>query len=239
METAFKRASQLISAQEALHLKQQFERIQQMPGANGFFRRVASATDREQLEDYLAEVCYALIFAGLQFEVQIEPLGRKGPDLKVSRDGHEAFIEVMHFRKISMGPLPLGPSDENLVLSDYGNSSRDIRKAFEKLLAKFRQVQDMQAIIAIWNDDGDIEELEVQEAVLSLREDASHSALVLPSGILFVLYGSPWKRMRDHKQLYCFPLHITEQSRQFGWIYELETSTVNELIQRALGVCSG
>jgi hypothetical protein len=239
MKTALERASKLISPGEILPLQEQFERIQQMPGANGLFRRVASATDREQLVDYLAEVRYALIFAGLHFEVHIEPLGRRGPDLKVSRDNQEAFVEVMRFRKVSSGPPPLDPADENLVLQVYGNPLRDIQKAFEKLVAKFRQVQDAQAIIAIWNDDGDLEELEVQAAVMSLWEDASHGLLLLPSSLLFVLYGSPWIRAGDHKQLHCFPLHLTDRSRQLTWKHELEGSNVTSLIQRALSIRSG
>src|SRR5918996_320146 len=216
METALERASQLISPGEILLLQKQFKRMQQMPGASGLFRRVASATDREQLADYLAEVRYALIFAGLQFEVQIEPLGRQGPDLKVSRDDHEAFVEVMRFRKVSSGPPPLDLSDENLVLQVYGNPLRDIQKTFEKLVAKFRQVQDAQAIIVIWNDDGDLEELEVQAAVMSLREDASRGILLLPSSIIFVLHGSPWIQAGNHKQLHCFTLHIADQSCQLA-----------------------
>jgi hypothetical protein len=239
MKTALERASKLISPGEILPLQEQFERIQQMPGANGLFRRVASATDREQLVDYLAEVRYALIFAGLHFEVHIEPLGRRGPDLKVSRDNQEAFVEVMRFRKVSSGPPPLDPADENLVLQVYGNPLRDIQKAFEKLVAKFRQVQDAQAIIAIWNDDGDLEELEVQAAVMNLWDDASRGLLQLPSSILFVLYGSPWIRAGNHKQLHCFPLHITDPSRQLAWKHELEGSSVTGLIQRALNIRSG
>jgi hypothetical protein len=239
METALERASQLISPGEILLLQKQFKRIQQMPGASGLFRRVASATDREQLADYLAEVRYALIFAGLQFEVQIEPLGRQGPDLKVSRDDHEAFVEVMRFRKVSSGPPPLDLSDENLVLQVYGNPLRDIQKTFEKLVAKFRQVQDAQAIIVIWNDDGDLEELEVQAAVMSLREDASRGILLLPSSIIFVLHGSPWIQAGNHKQLHCFTLHIADQSCQLAWKHELAGSHVTGLIQRALSICSG
>ena len=239
MERALERASQLISPGEILLLQKQFERIQQMPGANGLFRRVASATDREQLADYLAEVRYALIFAGLQFEVYIEPLGRQGPDLEVSRDGQEAFVEVMRFRKVSSGPPLLDLSDENLVLQVYGNPLRDLQKTLGKLVEKFRQVQDAQAIIAIWNDDEDLEELEVQAAVMSLWEDASHSILLLPRSLLFVLYGSPWMRAGDHKQLHCFPLHPTDRSRQLAWKHELEGSNVTILIQRALSIRSG
>ena len=52
-----------------------------MPNVNSKFKRIANASDGEQLDDYLAEIRYALILAGLGFQVVIEPLGKKGPDL--------------------------------------------------------------------------------------------------------------------------------------------------------------
>ena len=76
-----------------------------MPRSNRVFARIAAASDKEQLEDYLAEVRYALIFCGLGFEVTIEPGGNKGPDLSISRDGHSAVVEIMRFRKVYSGSL--------------------------------------------------------------------------------------------------------------------------------------
>ena len=98
----------------------QFKLVQQMPGANRIFYRIASAPDQEQLQDYLAEIRYAVVFAGLGFQVTIEPLGAAGPDLKVARNGHEAIVEVMRFRNIYPGP-PMFEPDKDLTLHEYGN----------------------------------------------------------------------------------------------------------------------
>lgn len=186
--------------------QQWFKYILEMPGVRQWFKRVASASDKEQLMDYLAEVRYALIFAGLGFEVEIEPLGKKGPDLKVSRDDNQALIEVKRFKKVFPGPPELDLSNEQALLSVYGDSKRDIRKVFSKILDKFRQVTDHESIIAIWNDDEDMEELEVGAAVKSIRGDAYANRLKLPSGLSFVLYGSKWVGGVENKQLFCFPI---------------------------------
>ncbi|MEW6374699.1 MAG: hypothetical protein AB1502_02785 [Thermodesulfobacteriota bacterium] len=234
MAKALKIASQFGNEYDILYLQKQFERLQQMPNASRMFFKIASALDKEQLEDYLAEVRYALVFAGLGFQVEIEPDGIKGPDLKISRDDHQAIVEVTRFRKIHPGPSKLALSDENLRLPIYGNPLRDIRKAFDKLLSKFPQVEGEQAIIAIWNDDGDLEEGEVKTAINALCNDAERGILSLPHCLLFILYSSPWVRTIDHKQLYCFPLRHLDQPDQITWQSEFERFTVREYIQRAL-----
>lgn len=239
MDKALQRVSQLCNNSNILFLQKQFERLQRMPGANRIFARIASSSDRDQLEDYLAEARYALVCAGLGFQVDVEPFGSKGPDLGLSRDGRRAIVEIMRFRKIYLGPPQLESSDENLRLSEYGSPPRDIRKAFEKLLAKFPQVEGEQAIIAIWNDDGDLEELEVRAAVNDLCEDADWGIRSLPPGLLFVLYGSPWVRAQNQQQLYCFPLRHPDQLDYMTWQHEFEEYTVRESVQRALAQHSG
>ena len=62
----------------------------------------------------LAEVRYALIFAGLGFDVEFEPDGDKGPDLGIKRDGEKVVVEIMRFRKINSGLPLLNLDDENL-----------------------------------------------------------------------------------------------------------------------------
>jgi len=217
-------------------IQAELERIRQMPGASRLIRRIAAASDKEQLDDYLAEVRYALIFAGLEFQVEIEPFGSKGPDLRVSRDGQSASVEVMRFRKVYPGPPILDLENDNLLLPEYGNPPRDIRKAAEKIQAKFAQIGNEQAIIAIWNDEEELEELEVATAVNFMRQDAHRNVLSLPDGLLFVLYGSNAKHEGGQKQLYCFPLHYPRQPYQVVWQQELDSSLVHTLIRRALSV---
>ena len=226
MDKALQRVSQLCNNSDIPFFHKQFERLQRMPGANRLFGRIASSSNRDQLEDYLAEVRYALVCAGLGFQVAVEPFGSKGPDLSISRDGHRAIVEIMRFRKIYPGPPQLGSSDENLRLPEYGSPPRDIRKAFEKFLAKFPQVAGEQAIIAIWNDDGDLEELEVRTAVNDLCNDADRGIQVTPAwAIICLVWLSVGTRKRSATTLL-----FSVASLQINWI----TSHGNENLRDAL-----
>ena len=204
-----------------------------MQRASKVFTRIASAPDREQLEDYLNEIQYALIFMGVGFQVEFEPSGSKGPDLGIVRDGQRVIVEIMRFRKIYPGPPVFYRSDGNLILPEYGNPLRDIRKASDKILSKFTQVGNQQGVIAIWNDDEDLEEGETEMAVRNIRNDGGIRSL--PNGLLFVLYGSKWI---GNKQLHCFPVRHLDQPYQ-TWRTELEMATVAEHIRRALSPTTG
>ncbi len=232
MDKVIANLKRLLGEQAAQQRRIYFERVRQMPGANKVFGRITSATDKEQLTDYLVEIQYALIFAGLGFKVEFEPSGSKGPDLGIARDDQQAIVEIMRFRKVYPGPPLLDLSDENLVLPTYGNPARDIRKAFEKILAKFAQIGDRPGIIAIWNDDEDLEEVETRAAVNDIRSDASKGILSLPSEILFVLYGSKWI---GNMQLYCFPFRRLDELHQ-TWTTELEMAMVSDHIRHALSL---
>ena len=233
MEKALQRLSKLLGRHTAQDLRARFERVAEMRGANRLLKRVASSSDDDQLRDYLAEIRYALVFAGLGFQVDVEPEGKKGPDLGISRDSHYAVVEVMRFRKVYPGPPVLDLTGELGVLPEYGDPSRDIQKSFGKILDKFRQVKKGESIIAIWNDDEDLEEVEVQAATAHLRAAAAHGTQTFPSGLLFVLYGSKWVGANS-RQLYCFSIQHPAQGHQQIWHRELESSTVEELVWQAL-----
>ncbi len=232
MNNALQRIEQLSDDSNLSFRQKQLERIKFMPGSGRIFRRIASASDKEQLADYLVEVKYALIFAGLGFIVEIEPLGNKGPDLRIERDGHQVVVEIMRFRKIYPGPPMLDFSKDNFMPPEYGNPKRDIRKAFEKILAKFVQVGSEPSIIAIWNDEEELEEVDVEAAVSNLRNEAVQHIRSIPNGLLFVLFGSNLSDI-DDKQLYCFPVCQLDPYL-IKWQQEFAASTVSELVHRAL-----
>jgi hypothetical protein len=223
MDKALANLTRLLGGQAAQQYRACFERVEQMLGANRVFRRVACATDKEQLADYLVEIRYALIFVGLRFEVEFEPSGGKGPDLGIVRDAQQAIVEIMRFRKIYPGPPDLELTDTDLILPEYGNPPRDTRKAFEKIVAKFPQVANQRGIIAIWNDDEDLEEAETKTAISNIRNDAEIGILSLPGDLLFVLYGSKW--IID-KQLYCFPFRRLDPLYH-AWKTDLENARSN------------
>lgn len=221
----------LFGERSATFAQRWFERARKINRVNRVFRRISSAKDKEQLADCLAEIRYALIFAGIGFDVEFEPAGNRGPDLSIERDGEKAVVEIMRFRKVNSGLPLLNLEDENLILSEYGNIPRDVRKAFNKILAKFRQVENQKGIIAIWNDDEELEEIETETAVYNIRTDVKKGLLTIPDGLLFALYGSIWEI--GNKQLYCFTFQNLEQPFE-TWKTELEKATVYDHIERAL-----
>jgi len=230
MNKAIENIRLLLGEQSAIFSQRWFERAQEITKVNRAFRRIASTKDKEQLIDYLAEIRYALLFVGFGFEVEFEPAGNRGADLGIMRDGEKAVVEIMRFRKINSGLPLLNLEDENLILPEYGNIPRDIRKAFDKLLAKFRQTENQKGIIAIWNDDEELEEVETEAAVYDIRNDVEKGLLVIPNGLLFALYGSKWI---GNQQLYCYPFQNFEQPFE-TWKTEIEKADVFSVIERAL-----
>lgn len=217
----------LLEKKEAQLWESCLERVQQLRGVGSLLKRIARAGDREQLCDYLAEIRYSLLFVGLGFEVQIDPsgvVGKKVPDLRISRDGRSALVEVKHFRELDPGPRYVSLSskeflDETFLLEPYGEPERDVKKIRSQAKGKFGQVGSNESIIAFWNEEE--EEIDTESAVSWLREDVAKRKLALPHGLLFVLYGSSWERPRQ--QFYCFPLQILSKP-QSEWMQELESA---------------
>lgn len=230
MQKAIENTRLLLGDRSAILAQRWFEWVLTVGRSNRVLQRIASARDKEQIADSFAEIRYALIFAGLGFDVEFEPAGNQGPDLGVKRDNIKVVVEVKRFRKTNPDLPLLNLNDKNLTLPQYGNISRDMRRAFDKILEKFRQVEYQRGIIAIWNDDKELEEVEVDTAVYNIRNDSKNGLLKIPDDLLFALYGSKWV---GNKQLYCFPFQNLEQSFE-TWKTELEQATVFDQIERTL-----
>ncbi|MBU1297551.1 MAG: hypothetical protein KKB77_00140 [Bacteroidetes bacterium] len=168
-------------------------RIQQTPGANQLFERIANAPQSD-LGDYLAELWFATMFKELGFHVIIDPLG-DGPDMKISKQDFDIFVEVTCFRKIYPGPPDLTLSNtEEITLVEYGNWKRDANKAYKKILSKFPQLRRVEidsSIVAIWNYDGDLEEIEMEDAVTNICRDGMAKKILIPENLKFVIFA-PW-----------------------------------------------
>lgn len=234
MDRALRRIQKLAGSQRAEALEPHFERLNHMPGANRLFKRIAYARDAQQLDDYWAEILYALMFAGLAFDVAIEPKGAEGPDLSVSRDGHSAAVEITRFRKVHEGPPMASPSDVPRIFQSYGDPLRDVRKVREKVTSKFRQLKGGTGVVAIWNDDGDLEELEACQGVAEIAHDAVTGALEVPADVFLVIYASEWTNISEQQQVYCFELRPECPNYQRRWAKELASSSVQQLLQQAL-----
>lgn len=234
MERALLRIQSLMGTQRAQGLEPLFAQLDQMPGADRLFRRIAYAQDVEQLGDYWAEIWYALMFAGLAFDVAIDPKGAEGPDLSVCRDEHSAAVEVTRFRRVHEGPPTASPADIPEILPNYGDPLRDVRKVREKVTSKFRQLREGTGIVAIWNDDGDLEDLEACQGVAEIAREVATGVLSVPPDVFLVIYASELTYCREMQQVYCFKLRAECPGYQRRWAQELEFSSVQQLLQRAL-----
>lgn len=195
-----------------------------------FIHSLATAPDKGALLDHLATLRYGLIFRGLGFLPSFEPTGSEGPDLLITRDGASATVEVTRFRAVNPGP-PLVSEEECLsewILEPYGDLVRDVAKSIRKVRDKFRQAIAPHAIIAVWNDDEALEELEMRVALRNLQQDPG-----LPAGLELVVYGSPCV---GHFQLYSFPMKPQLDAPIQEWSQQIESVSVCAAINAALAM---
>lgn len=203
-----------------------FRRVEQMSNASRIFRRIINA-QRDGIDDYLSEVWFAVLFSVLGFQVVIEPSGKVGPDMEVTENDHSAIVEVARFRRVYEGPPEICTDDERPMFVEYGDSRRDTEKAYNKIVDKFPQVRKVNtrtSIIALWNSDGDLEEIEMEEAIRHLRKDSEEHRISIPNNLAFVLFG-PW----DDQHL-CFPLRPNLVSYERGWMQRIEEMAVRQFI---------
>jgi len=168
-------------------------RIQHSLGANRLFERIANAPQSD-IGDYLAELWYATLFKELGYDLIIDPLG-DSPDMKISKQGTDIFVEVTCFRNMYPGPPNLTLSDEEeITLVEYGNWKRDTNKSYRKIVDKFSQLDHAEiksSVLAIWNYDGDLEEIEIQSAIARIGEDRTTKILGIPDSLKFIIFA-PW-----------------------------------------------
>jgi len=234
MKRAMERVTALQGAQRARELEPFLARVEKMKGAGRLFKRIADAEDVDAMDDHLTTARYALMFAGLAFEVVVEPTGREGPDLSIARDGHSATVEVTRFRKMHEGPSASGSSSTPDILLEYGDPLRDIRKVRDKITSKFRQLRKGTGLVAIWNDDGDLEELEAYEGVAEIAHEAMTGVLSVPPELFLVAYATHWWNPRVRRQVHCFELQPNCPPHLQQWKADLEASLVRDLMRRAI-----
>ena len=141
-------------------------------GSGAVFRRIAQATSAETILDYFAEIRFGLAFKGMRFEIEFEPYGRKGPDLKVIRDGQSTYVEVKRFRPSVADDGPtVGIGDE---LMPYGNLDKSVKRIEDELAKKVRQVEADSGIVAFWSDHSTVEVIDFELATLLRHPHTCH-----------------------------------------------------------------
>jgi hypothetical protein len=229
LEKTKKKLRKLLSQQAACKWIKLLPVIQTIDNIKVKLRLIENTHTPEELLDTLCELRYALIFKYLGFDVKAEPLGG-GPDFQVNRDGATIMVECMRFRHVYNGPSEESPSDQ-LSDGEYGDIKRDTEKVRSKIQYKYHQISDHNTIITIWNDDGDIEELEVSKARRILIEDSVKEINALPEGLIAVVYASNFKMQTSAKQIYCYELKEPTQPTH-NWLIELRKVDVDQALNQ-------
>jgi hypothetical protein len=187
-------------------------------GSGAVFRRIAQATSAETILDYSAEIRFGLVFKALRFEIEFEPLGRKGPDLKVSQDGQSTYVEVKRFRPSVADDGPtVGIGGE---LMPYGNLEKTVKRIEDELAKKFSQVEADSGIVAFWSDHSTVEAIDFELAIRHMRSDGETGVRQVPDGILLSIFASGWMSAIG-QQLYCEALKPL--SEPFStWVHDLK-----------------
>jgi hypothetical protein len=233
LDKALKRIREIVGKDQSDCLAPFIRLVAQVKGSDLKFKRIAQAPDLETLSDYIAEIRFGLIFAGLRHEIEFEPLGEKGPDLMVSRDGQSALLEIKRFRPSTRQQEPTPIHDDDLIFKQYGDPLRDIAKLRAELLRKFSQVKGHHGIVAFWSDNEELEDLEFGFAVMDVRSDFQNQIQRVPDEFLFTVFGSDWRRVNRNQQMYCRAVRPLLEPFSV-WAWELESAGVNDCLQAAI-----
>lgn len=238
-QRADQRMREVLPTRQAESLVRLVGFVRSVKGSDAKFKRFAGAKTAEEVFDIHAEITYALIFMGVGFGAEFEPLGEEGPDLMVTRDGHSAYVEVKRFRS-SGAPRPrdLCDPDGIPILQPYGNPQKDIAKVRAELMRKFRQVRDGHGIVAFWSDNDDLEDIEFAFAVTDVREDVYNQIQTVPEGFLFSVFASDSMAVSQHQQIYCRSVSPLQEPYS-TWGCDLEFSLVDDCIRSALRMLRG
>ncbi len=199
MENALKNIARLFDLEVADYWQQRFRPIQSLPGMTAKLVRIAAAAGQKELEDLLAEVQFALFFAGLGYKVELNPLGKTGPDLKLSlHDQRPFYIEVIRLQQI-YPPAVLAEASAD------GKETWQAEASYHELLDKFEHVNDGESLLAFWNSDHAITAAQAAFVLTRLDREAAKYHVALPEGTKFVLYGANWISL-GNQELHCIPL---------------------------------
>lgn len=177
MENALRNVARHLGAETVEVWRGRLERVKDMPAAAAKFELVAGAPDRRRLEDALAEIQFALVFAGFGLEAQFRPAGGPGPGLLVSRSGRDPFgVEVIRLSALR-GPGGAGQAEGSPV--------------YLELVDKFHHAGGVGSVLAVWGDEPGADQGAVSRELAAICADAERRAS-LPDDVAYVLYGAHW-----------------------------------------------
>lgn len=203
--------------------------ISLLPRGDRILRRLSRVSDVESLRDVLAEVHSALLFAGLGFAVEVEPLGQKGPDLRVQLDEHSLLVEISRLRLKRRMPV-LDLAERPLMLANLGPPLEDVRRAFQKICSKLPQLAAQPGILLIWDDDEVLDEAHVATASQWMLKHSEADSLKNVERLEFLALHVNWVRPETPQEFFTWAI----RGETLGWIGEWRTKLESIGLREAL-----
>jgi len=186
--------------------------VKKLKGANSLFKEILNFKDI-RMPDFIVELLFASFFYDEGYTVEIVPRSdrEKTPDLLISKNDFRGFVEIKHIHKKHDGPVSVNLKElpEMDILEPYSDPVRDERYCRDKILEGFQQIQKFSGlmktdvmIVAIWNSDEEIEDLDMKFSISHLIEERNEfENMPNPKWIVF---GSDWFSLRQNTQIHIF-----------------------------------
>ena len=186
--------------------------VKKLEGANSIFKDALKFND-SRIKDFIIELSFALYFYEANFIVVFVPRSdkEKTPDLFISNSEFHGFVEIKHIHKKHDGLKMVLPneSDSSVEFEKYGDPIRDERYCRDKILEGFQQIQNFSGlkktdfmVVAIWNSDADLEDIDMELCINHLIEEKNEFANI--PNPKCIVYGSDWHSIRKKTQFHVF-----------------------------------
>ena len=186
--------------------------VKKLKGADSLFKEALNFNNI-RMPDFLVELLFASFFYDDNYTVEIIPRSdlEKTPDLLISKTAFRGIVEIKHIHKKHDGPRVVLPdeSHELNILEQYGDPIRDERYCRDKILEGFQQIRQFSElmdtdvmIVAIWNSDEDIEEIDMKFSISHLIEEKDEfENMPNPK---WIVYGNQWYSLRENSKFHVF-----------------------------------
>jgi hypothetical protein len=183
--------------------------VKQFKGAKSFFK---DALGFDDIRDFIATLIFASYFHHAEYIVEFVPRSKeKTPDLFIANSEFRGFVEVKHIHKKHDGPktaLPKGLNKKN-ILEEYSNPLRDEKYCRDDIIKGFKQIQNFSGlkktdtmIVAIWNSDEDLDELDMKFSISHLIEERNEfENMPNPK---WIVYCSDWYSPKENSRFHIF-----------------------------------
>ena len=200
-----------------------------MQGGDRLLRLVESAATRDDVGDHLAAAIYAVVFAGLEFSVTLEP---SGADLEVKRNGHAALVEVKRMRPRKPDPIEEQYLEKTGFVIRNIDPSPILKTTYDAVREKLEQVgrSGGSSAVVLWCDWDKARALTVEIAVRDLLREQENGSRSSSEGLLFAVYGSRWRNSSTGRYFFCYPFPDGRREPFTGWQSDLASADLERCV---------